>query len=1636
MADANSTWITVGFKTTGIDELTRANELIEKLKASAASIGNGAGGGGLASFARQIEQVAQAQRMLKENKVSGMGRGYTSAARAATKYAESLERLKVLQREAFSMQNNSSGNTGLTRQNEQALTLTETLKRLEAAQKQASGSGTAENRQGLQWQRATEQVNRYTEAVRRAENAAKSGGFIENAAKSGGGGFIGGATNSENNRKRTTTEPIIGGNSGGSAGGSGSGRNGGYTEPVEEPTSSAPTIGWWGRARNRAKAAGGKVGSGTKRFLFGSTPNRNLGRRLWGSVKDTAAPFMLGSLGASAIMKAGEGVSSFIRGGQENIMEASRAQAQWSTYTNSKAKGASQSAGLQKMALEYGQGFGLTNETARQVYMGLEGKNKVARTNKMTESILKGIDAEGMSDADAERFARYGIGNAFDRGKVTKQALNEQMQYAPQMKEIWAKSLAADGVKVNGHKVKDYGDVLSLASAGKLTPEMLERALNYAGSHDWKDASKNMLGTLPGIFRALKQGSFKFSQDFQTAFSEPLGKALQPLATKMVDWFGSGKASDLAKKWGTQASKFTAGAVKIGTNIGNALKGAWNATASFRKGFGSTFVGTLKAAAAAAKMVGNAFKGIGDWAKKSFFNKKNSGATKVLQTVGEWLGKIAGFAAGIAVVSRVVRRLPVIGTIAEKLVGALGKLTKIKGIGKIFGGIGKVFRGLRGIGDKILAPFRAILSKIPIIGRIFSGSKLEAAATKVDSGGTKLGEAATKSNTAADKMNSAAEKMQEAASEMASAARNSGRGGGAGGGGDYGYGGDYIEGGKGGKEVRRIEGGGNGRKVIEAVETAPGVFAGRKARFGERLIARGERITAKGGFLSGTRSAIWRGLGRASSFGGRMWRGAGRGIARGAGATWRGISRGTGKVGSWFGRGFSKFAGSRVGRLGGKFLRGGGRLLKNVDGVNLAFTAMDTIDALSSTKAGTTERHKRVGAALGTGIGTGAGAFLGSIIPGAGTVAGGLVGGMIGGAIGNTAGSWLGGMWKGKNDAKHTKNAASAQKELAKQLDKTGTSAKQFKSDYAAMSKAAASGSKEGAKAVKDYQKALKSGSKNDLKEARKELDKWGKSSSKNAKVSAKSAKAQTKSLKEAAKQQAKTYRDMKRKEKEALKGMAKDANKQMKQVNKSVKQGAKQMTKSMKQGMKQMQKAVKSSFKRVAKTAKQSMKQTAKAVKQGAKQMTRGMKRGMKQMQRATKRAFKQMQRTAKRGMKQAAKSVKQGAKQMNRALKQSMKQMQRTAKSAFKRLSTAAKSGMKRASTAVKSGAKRMSQSMKSGLRRMATAAKSAFRRLSSAVKSGMNRATSAVRSGARRMSSGLKSGMNRMASVARSSMSRLASAVRSGINRAASAMRSGTSRMTNALRSGMNRLGSAARSSMAHVSSAIKSGMAHVTSAIKSGMERATSAMKASFDRMASAASSAVARVAASMAKIGSAASAAASQVKALASAINSLHSKTITIRANVTGKGASKLATGTPGALGSFVHLAGGGGWSSNGGTKAGMYVVNDAPGATYREAFRLKNGLTGIFPAKRNMVVPLPEGTQVLNAKDTKRLFPRLEHGTPAARGHFAPAKSQKTTNNFNITVNVKNDGGGKVDGKKIANEIFERLRMAFPAVEA
>lgn len=692
----------------------------------------------------------------------------------------------------------------------------------------------------------------------------------------------------------------------------------------------------------------------------------------------------------------------------------------------------------------------------------------------------------------------------------------------------------------------------------------------------------------------------------------------------------------------------------------------------------------------------------------------------------------------------------------------------------------------------------------------------------------------------------------------------------------------------------------------------------------------------------------------------------------------------------------------------GKFLGKGMPLMNGL------FAGVDVMTTMASTKAGSLARHKGVGQGVGTGVGATVGGALGSFLGPLGTIGGSMAGGWLGGK----AGSWIGSMFGGTKEpeSKATKSqkkasaiakaqaAAQATKEkqdFASNMQQYGYDKMNANELYSQISKGSKSKSKSKQLSAIRMQEAIENGDADGIRKYQAQLNKQNGIKKGNEDATGR----ETKKLND------KRWKDVRKKNVKLDKDNWRNQN-----VSKTKKSSGKSKAqKDMDADYKAAQKHQRQMAKVAAQTEKASKKSNSakkrssngsKASSRAAKKSTNDLKKQSKAFNKAldgvgknskadknAKKSLEKVNSTAKSGMNKANKTVKSGSKKIQNSGKNAFKF--KTSKSGFNKLNSDAKSGTNKVNKTIKSGSKKIQNSGKNMFKFKSSA--SGFNKLNSQAKSGMNKVNSTVKSGSRKIQNSGKNAFK-----------------------------------FKGAESGFNSLNSQAKSGMNRVNSTIKSGASKWSSTIKSGISKAASSFSSQMSKMVSTASSKASAISSSLAKIGTAAASAASKVKTLQSAINSLKSKTVTITANVKGKGANKLATGTPGAKRAFSqafvpHYANG---TTAGGHRGGMALVNDAGGSNWREAFMLPNGLMGLFPNQRNLNTVLPAGTQVLDGNSTKKLFPRYANGTDGAKNAFAP---QKSSSNPTIQINVTIQGNASAaDANAIANTIGEKFIAIMP----
>lgn len=1423
-------------------------------------------------------------------------------------------------------------------------------------------------------------------------------------------------------------------------------------------------------AQARAASEAPKISSSAASFSEASSKAEGSWSKIGGAIKDSFAMFSVGMLGMTAVNSAVEGIKNAFKGGYESIKEQQAGAAMWATSIQDahpnvsgkaltkKSKQASDA--TMQTAIKAGNSYEEANAISKQIYSSSAGSysGNVNKTQDMLRGMFNIQDANALSEREMLQF-RTAVGNIGDLGKVTGNSM---------------KSLNLLDGKIGQSIRKEYkrrnGKELGKNKAGNYDWGQVDAETAFAGidrfgnSGGLAKASERFNGTIGGVSRASKEGTKYIAGRFIQSFADNINKSMggkNGLLGGLNNFFTSqDKMKKTADQFANSLAKVADTIGKIGKEAANVGKDIAPYAKQFTSGFAKGFISEIKVIAKGTKDVYEYVKGLGTKVAKFLPDGKIKNG---LSNIGQYTGKVTAF------------------------------LVALRGFSKL--------PGMAGVVSKIVSPLSKVLGKIPVVGKTLSGfvTKLTGIKPKQDIAGNKMNTAADKMNAAADKMNSAsgtASKFSKAGldenglvtsdyanrGEYQAALRNSRRAPRFGeklmmkGETLLGAEGSRIAANKGwftklkGNSLIKLGG------ISESISTS---LIGRMAGGAAKGIGSAGRFIGKGmpmmnaafagiDAMSAMNSTKSGSLARHQKVGGAIGTGVGStlGMALGTLADPFTFGMGTfaggalggwlgGKAGEWFGgkTGGSKPKAAKAKKPGksaadyqaeaeyNRQLNEQAQAIADGHGAWNAKGAKKEIKAVVSAQGTKSKSAQKHAAAANAAYEKGDFTTYGkeSVKAAAETAK----------YYSNTAKS---ASKKAKSDKESYETAKNQAKVAKKRFNTRGTGldrvayekaqkkANSAKKKYQKSSKKAKGLSKKasksdkasvalGNKSISDTKKATK-----ETKKHKKEVDKSTKASQKHKKAIDKTGDSATKANKKISK----SNKDTEKSNKKTGKSFSKLTKAQKKELDKQ--------TKNLKSANKKKEAQVKSANKKVKAAQQKAAKDIAKADKAASKAMSKNYKTASKQISKAIK-----------SGMKTAANSAKSGSKKIAKNVKSGLKNVGKDTKSAFKKVTSAVKSGMKPAQKAAKSGAKKISTNVKSGLKNVSKTAKSEFKKLSSSVKSGMKPAQAAAKSGAKKISTNVKSGLKGVGKGAKSSFKSLTSSVKSGMKSAQSAAKSGAKSIVSAVKTGLSKVGSAgksgfsklaasAKSGMDKVNSTVKSGANKMSSAIKSGMSKANSTMSSAFNKMVSTANSATSRIAKSMDKIGTSATSAASKVKSLQSAINGLKSKTVTITANVKGKGAGKLATGTPGALSAITHLATGTpsfdapthlaqGWAANGGTKAGMYVVNDAKGGRWREAFKLKNGLFGLFPNKRDLRVPLPEGTQVLNGDDTHKMFPHLATGTPGAKGAVPKQNNAGGSGSPIINITINMTGGPKNEAQNIANAIGEKLNQIFPLAE-
>lgn len=1364
------------------------------------------------------------------------------------------------------------------------------------------------------------------------------------------------------------------------------------------------------------------------------------------AIRDVAGMYTLGNLAANGIMSAGEGIKDFFSSGIDYINTQQTSQVSWASNARSVSKllGKNMSASqatrfskrmvedLQKTAIEAGNDYGQVSDAALAFYAtgaGVSTAGNKKKTLQLTKDMLNLQDAGAMNDEEMGRFISS-VAKTLDQDKLTTDRLNQLKAFNPNIDEYLERA----------HKQRTGKDA---KKPGEYTGNDLVEALHMAGmAPGVSDASKKMNQSLAGVRRSVKNGLKVISGEFEKSLASGLDKSFGGkgnLFSKITDTFTD---ADKMKSFSQKMAKNTTGVISTAGHGAreayDVAKQLYDVAKPVAGGFGSGFIGQVKTFK---RGLVDAYHGVKDTIN-NVTGMIPKGTKKNLTDFGKSLGQNAGKGSAYLLGIRALSKVPGIGKLTTKAFQPLlGLTSKVPVVGK----------GLSGLLSKVTG-----IKQIKDVRESTAAGKMQNAANTMMSAANKM----NSGNSADKSFSSTAGNVDSRTSSVLNTLPE----------------GNAWD--TGGLTRQELYHGANTTRYARAKDNSNAWFNRAYSRGQEILGPVGTRQRANAGLITRIKGGFLSGVGRAGQkvFGESR---VGNALYRGTLATGRGI-RATGK-------------------FLGKGAPGMNALFAGMDALTVLGTTKSGSLARHKGIGGA------IGGGVGSTIGMAAGSLLDPFIGPLGTMAGGMIGGWAGNKIGSWIGGKAGGS---KSSSKPKKSWSQTQNEKAERAyakqqfangynqmyqqsgQKTPVSAASAYRTFSAAKK----GNSKAILASKNFQDAINAGDlasaekyrkqmasqvkfedAKDIRSAQKSLSSARKSRSKafdrayKSYLNAERANARgglsEKAIKKRAKALAQNDRDYKRasqRVKSAKKNLSSKKSKYKRETGedykpKSKKTSVRAKTKGTK-GVKKLSKATRGvKSKKASVKAKTSgskkVKQLSKATKKikGKKAKIKAKTSGGKKVKKLAKDTKKIKNKKAKVKAKTSGnKKVKKLSKDLKKVKNKKAKVTAKTKGSnKVKKLSKDLKKiKNKKAKVTVKTSGtnkvKKVTKDLKKVKSKKAKVTVKAsgsakVKRLSKDIKKVRNknarvRANATGSAKVKRLSKDIKAVKNKNVRVSvrvsgTSAISRLKSNIRSVKNKTArvTAHTSGTSQVTR-LKSAINGVKNKNVSVIAKVTGTGQ--VKALTSAINTVKGKKVSV---------------VASVSGT------------SQVRALVSAINAVHSKTVSITANVHKNG--HLATGSPGAVAAFSRLATGtprfalakgtpaattAQWSANGGVKKGTYLVNDAPGADFVEAFMTKAGTIGLFPKQRNLLVPLDEGTQVLNAKDTKKRFPRLEKGTLSFGGttnnHETSNNSQKVvqnhnTFNINVTVDTK---GGPVDKKtiqKIANEIAEKLTIAFPETE-
>ena len=245
------------------------------------------------------------------------------------------------------------------------------------------------------------------------------------------------------------------------------------------------------------------------------------------SLKTTIVGTAIGQTIATGVSAAWQGVTTAIgesvKAGISYNLQMQTMNATWTTLTGSASKAKTMTDSIVSLSNALGQDVSVTDELSQQFYHVLDNQPK---TEKLTKSFLTMGDAIGLS---GDRLEQVGMDftHMMSNGKIQLGELNQITDAFP----MFGEALLKYERKVKSNANLTMSQLRDDISAGKVSSQDAINTFNQLGDK-YKEASDNLMGTLPGMARQIKA---KWSQLMGEAMA-PTTNAANPIVKQISEW--------------------------------------------------------------------------------------------------------------------------------------------------------------------------------------------------------------------------------------------------------------------------------------------------------------------------------------------------------------------------------------------------------------------------------------------------------------------------------------------------------------------------------------------------------------------------------------------------------------------------------------------------------------------------------------------------------------------------------------------------------------------------------------------------------------------------------------------------------------------------------------------------------------------------------------------------------------------------------------------------------------------------------------------------------------------------------------------------------------------------------------------